>query len=85
MAERKPDDQVSRQRLAQRRLVAQGRCQACGRPRNLYASYCDEHQRQRRDYARDRRRAKVGIPPDAPIRAVRRRDSPATPNPEPEE
>lgn len=32
---------VSRQRLKQRQLIADGLCRSCGKPRNLYSSLCD--------------------------------------------
>ena len=33
---------MTRQRRWQRRKIAEGRCQICGRQRGIYADYCDE-------------------------------------------
>ncbi len=42
---------ASRQREWQLKQVAAGKCKQCGKPRNLYAAYCDDceakHNKQR--------------------------------------
>ncbi len=58
---------VSRQRLHQKKLIAEGRCFICGKKRKHYAAACDKHALEIRVAARRRRREKVGIPVDAPL------------------
>jgi hypothetical protein len=69
----KPEGEISRQLAYQRRMIAEGRCLTCGKPRNKSKVYCDEHadfhRLKNRKRMRDRYRRLHGIPLDAPVRA----------------
>jgi predicted amidophosphoribosyltransferase len=66
---------ISRQLAYQRRMIAEGRCSKCGKPRNRSKSLCDEHldanRPKNRKRCRDQYRRAHGIPLDAPVRASR--------------
>jgi hypothetical protein len=70
----KPEDEISRQLAYQRRMIAEGRCSKCGRPRNKSKFLCDEHLDANRPKnnkrCRDRYRRLHGIPLDAPVRGA---------------
>jgi hypothetical protein len=69
----KKDGPVSSQRELQRRWIAEGRCARCGKPRNLYAMFCDAHAVATREQQRKYYRARRGIPLDAPLANRRNR------------
>jgi len=54
--------QLSRQRCWQKKMVAAGRCQTCGGPRNLYKQHCDFHGAQIGQRVRQYMRRYLGIP-----------------------
>lgn len=48
----------SRQREWQKRRAAEGKCEICGKVRNLYSRLCDEHAIKHRDHEREAARAR---------------------------
>jgi len=60
----------SKQIKYQRRMVEEGRCKICGKPRSDNSKqFCDRHLRLSREYARRR----LGIPIDIPLMGKGRR------------
>jgi hypothetical protein len=70
----KSEGAISRQLAYQRRMIAEGRCSKCGKPRNKSKVFCDEHadanRPKNRKRCRDRYRIAHGIPLDAPVRGT---------------
>ena len=45
---------ASRQREWQKKMIREGRCQICGKPRKNYAALCDYHAKKNRERARSK-------------------------------